>query len=173
MKHALTSRIFCRCVISASADRRAEDVRVFAIVVPELEFYDIKRQVLVPDVVECTDHAALDDAPEAFDRLSVGGADNVLPASAVNRRMRVICTKPLIADPLIRAKPANLRRDGLTDEFGEGCGADVLNNARDQITIAADRASNHDLTRADATISATRSAATLIPMQVLAISAVV
>ena len=48
-------------VVSASFNRRSEDVRVLAIIVAELELGDVERHVLGADLVECADNAALED----------------------------------------------------------------------------------------------------------------
>src|ERR1700682_3697120 len=51
---------------SASADRLAEDVLILAIIVTELKFGDVERQIFGADLVESADNAALEDRPEAF-----------------------------------------------------------------------------------------------------------
>jgi hypothetical protein len=65
-----------KSMISASLDGRSENVRVFAIVITELELSDIERHISAAHFVERTDHAALEDRPEAFDGLSVYCADD-------------------------------------------------------------------------------------------------
>jgi hypothetical protein len=65
-------------LISAATDSRSENVIVKAIIVPELELRNVKMQVFLTDVVECADDAALEDAPEALNRVGVNRADNVL-----------------------------------------------------------------------------------------------
>jgi hypothetical protein len=52
--------------------RRSENVVVEAIIVPELELRNVKMQVFPPDVVECADDAALDDAPKTLNRIKFG-----------------------------------------------------------------------------------------------------
>src|ERR1700730_6366150 len=76
--------------ISASADRRAEDVPVFSIVVAELEFRNIQRHVFGAHLVERAHHAALEDGPEPFDCLSVHRADDVLSFGVVDHRTDVL-----------------------------------------------------------------------------------
>jgi hypothetical protein len=49
-----------------SADSRSKDVCVLSIIVPELEFCNIKRQILAADLVKAPDDAALEDRPEAL-----------------------------------------------------------------------------------------------------------
>jgi len=61
----------------AFLDRRAENIRVHAVVIPELELGDIEVQILFADVMECADDPALEDAPEAFNRVRVNGAGDV------------------------------------------------------------------------------------------------
>ena len=63
---------------SASANRGSEDVGILAIVVPELELCNVKRQVFGADFMESTYDAALEDAPEALNRIGANRADNVL-----------------------------------------------------------------------------------------------
>src|SRR5579883_2123484 len=53
---------------SASCYRRPEDIDVFAVVIPELKFRDVQRQILAADLVECADHAALEDARKERER---------------------------------------------------------------------------------------------------------
>ena len=58
-------------------DRFGEDVVVEPIIVAELEFRDVQRQVLAADLVIRADHAALNQRPEAFDGVGVNDAVNV------------------------------------------------------------------------------------------------
>ena len=70
--------------MSAFLDRRTEDVRVQAIVIAELEFGDIERQIFSADLVETADHPALNQRPEPFDGLRVDSADNIFPARVID-----------------------------------------------------------------------------------------
>ena len=63
-----------------SAYRRSENIRVEAVVVAELKFRDVQRHIFGADFVERADHAALEDRPEAFNRVGVDRADDVLLA---------------------------------------------------------------------------------------------
>ena len=67
----------------ASANRRAEDIRVQAIVVAELKLGNIERQIFGADLVESADHAALKDRPETFNRVGMHRADNVCRGTSV------------------------------------------------------------------------------------------
>ncbi len=68
----------------AFADRRPENVRVRPVIIAELELGDIERRVLFADLVEGSDHAALDQRPEAFKRVRVNDADTRLPAGMMS-----------------------------------------------------------------------------------------
>ena len=69
----------------AFSNCRPKDVRVQAVIITELELGDIDRQVLFADLVEGSNHAALDQRPEAFNRVRVDSADDVLAVVVVNR----------------------------------------------------------------------------------------
>jgi len=76
-----------------SVYRRSEDVAVLAIVVAELEFSDIQRQIFAADLMECADHATLDKRPEALDCLRVPSSVFRIPSPIVispDRAMRQI-----------------------------------------------------------------------------------
>jgi hypothetical protein len=75
---------------SASLDRFPENVRIGAVVIPELELGHIEGQILGRDPVESADNAAFEDASKAFNRLGVGGAANVLALCMVNNPVRVL-----------------------------------------------------------------------------------
>jgi hypothetical protein len=59
--------------VLAAADGRSENIGVHPIVVPELKFRDVQRHIFGTDFVEATYDAALEDRPEAFNRV-----DNVV-----------------------------------------------------------------------------------------------
>ena len=56
-------------------NRRAENIVVMAIIVPELELRNIEREIFAADLVIATDDAALEDAPETFNRVGVHRTD--------------------------------------------------------------------------------------------------
>jgi hypothetical protein len=68
----------------ASLNSRPENIVVEAIIVPELELRNVKMQVLLAHVVESADDPALEYPPEAFNRVGVHSADNVLALGMVN-----------------------------------------------------------------------------------------
>ena len=60
------------------AYRRSENFRVLAVVVPELKFRNVQRHIFCADFVERADNAAFENRPEAFNRVGVNCADDVL-----------------------------------------------------------------------------------------------
>ena len=152
----------------ASPDRRAEDVSVLPVVIPELEFSDVERQILFADLVEGSNHAALDERPEPLNRLGMNGTNDILTACVVNSLVRKLFIEAPVANPLVGAKQADLGRDGLSDKLSKGRSANILDNSRHDIALAADSASDSGLARADAASSA--AAPALIPMPVLCLA---
>jgi hypothetical protein len=92
---------------SAGCYRGTEDVLVIPVVVPELELRDVERQVFPADLVVRADHAALEQRPEAFNRVGVDCADHVLFAVMVNGAMRVGFVQLLVALPRIGREPSS------------------------------------------------------------------
>ena len=121
----------------ASLDRFAENVRVLAVVIPELEFSDIERHVFAAHFVERPDHAALEDRPEALNGVGMDRADDVLPSRVVdNFVLRKFVGKMLIADPMIRNEEADLFRDAIANEGREGIGSNVRDHTRHHVAPA-------------------------------------
>jgi hypothetical protein len=76
-------------------------------------------QMLLADLMECPDDAALQDRPEAFDGLRMDRAINVLMRPMVYDAMGIaLFGEPRISRPIIGAKQRDLVRDGFIDESG-------------------------------------------------------
>jgi hypothetical protein len=73
----------------ASPDRLAKDIRVFSVIVAELELGDVQRQVLGTDLMKRTDDTALEDRPETLDGLGMDRTDDVLAFSVVDDPVRM------------------------------------------------------------------------------------
>ena len=155
--------------MSAFLDRRPEDVRVQAVIIAELELGHIEREVLFADLVESPDHAPLDQRPEAFTRVRVNGADDVLPFGVVDRGVREHAIQPLITNPLIRAEQADLGRNGFVDEAGKSGRLRVRDDASDNASLAPDCASDNAF--ADSRTAGADAVVTIALMPVLGLSA--
>src|SRR5258708_16760242 len=101
-----------------ASDCRGEDIFVLAVIVPELKLRNVQRQILLTDLVERADHAALEDRPEAFNRVRVYGANNVLIARVIDDGvLRIAVLEAAVAGEVIRAKQGDLLRHTLADEL--------------------------------------------------------
>jgi len=101
---------------SSSLDRRSENIRVFPIIIAELELGNIERHIFPAHFVERADYTALEDRPEAFDGLSMDGANDILTPGMVYSGMWEVFAKALVTSPLISAEQADFVRNGFPNE---------------------------------------------------------
>jgi hypothetical protein len=146
----------------ASIDCRPKNIRVLPVVIAELELGNIEQHIFAAHCVECADHAALENRPEAFDGLSMDCANDILPSRVVNSRVWII--KRIVAWILVGAKQADSVRNRFADECGESGGIHVRGHAGDHIALAADGADDWSFAGPDA--SRSTAPAALIPMPV-------
>lgn len=126
---------WCAAHALASLDSRSENVGVEAVVVSELKLRDVQRQIFLADFVEAADDAALEDAPEAFNRVGVDRADNILPAAMVDGAVRVF-RKPVINLVFVGRQQANLVGNDLADKTLCSLLIDVAEDAGDHVAFA-------------------------------------
>lgn len=131
-------------MISASFDRFSEDIRVLAVVIAELEFRDVEREIFGADFVERADDTALDEGPEALNRVRVNRSDNVLPHRMLDDGVRVFLVQTVVTAPLIRAEKANLGRYGFAHERAQRFALHVFDDASNDTAFAADSADHRD-----------------------------
>src|SRR5665213_2239473 len=148
---------------SASSNRFPKNVRVHAVVVAELKFGDVQGKIFGRNLVEGADNAPLQDRPEAFDGLSVNRPTDILPSGVVNSLMREMPIQMLIADPFVRAEQADFGRDTFANESLKSLGANVRDDTRHDVALAADSTSNNVFARSAGSTTTT----TLVPMAVL------
>jgi hypothetical protein len=72
------------CGTTTTFNGHSENVIVKAIIIAKLEFRNVTMQISFADIGECVDDVSLEDAPEAFNRVGMNRADNVLPVRMVN-----------------------------------------------------------------------------------------
>jgi hypothetical protein len=147
----------------ASLNRRSEYVRIISIIISELEFGNVQMQIFLADLMECSDDAALQNGPEAFDRVRMNCANNVLADGMVDGLVRETTIQPLIAGISVSAEKADAVRYCFAYEGLKREPVSAIDNASDDIPLAFDRA--HD--RSLAGISAPALTAFLVPMPVL------
>ena len=143
---------------SASLNRRAEYVGVMPVVVAELKLRNVQRHVFAADLVEAADDPALEDRPEALNRVRVDRADNVLLRAVIDGAVLVAVFRQIIVGvALIGSDQANLVRNNLADKFLCRVFANAIQNAGHNIALAANRTDDRGLSASaanDATTSA-------------------
>src|SRR5437016_1659301 len=157
----------------ARLDRRAEDVCVAAIVVSELELFDVQRQVFRADLVERADYSALNHAPEAFDGICVNVAMHIFTIPVINRAMRELSVKSAIASALVGRDQADLIGHHLTDKFAKRLAVQIRHYSGDHFPFALDCADYDGLAMpasAAGTAGSTRAAA-LVFVPILGLAA--
>jgi hypothetical protein len=149
---------------SAACYRRLKHIRVETVVISELKLSNVQRQIFGADLVEAANDAALEDAPEAFNRVGVDRADNVLMAAVVNFLVRQVAKIIAIARPRVSRQQANLVGNRLIDEIDHGLGVDAFQHAHDYVALPLDRANQRRLALG-------RAVPPLVPMAVLVLAA--
>jgi hypothetical protein len=153
---------------SASSNRFSKDVRIETVVVAELKFSNVQRHIFRADFVERADHAALEDRPEALNRVGVNRTDDILALAVVNRGVREFLVQPAVAVPSIGCEQANLVGYNLVDEIKSGFSGYVFQNARHDVALTLHSA---DQRRLAGRLAATHPVVPLIPMTVAILAA--
>jgi hypothetical protein len=121
---------FC---VSATRYRRAENVRVASVVISELKFGDVQRQIFTADFVEASHDAALQERPKAVNCLRMHNAVNIL-ASAVPHGLMLFQLP--VARMFICRNQANFLRDRFADEAVQSVSVGMFDYAGDNIAFA-------------------------------------
>ncbi len=121
---------------STSRNRCSENIRICAVVVPELKLSNIQRHIFGADFVKCPDYAALKDAPKAFNRVRMDRAYDVPVLAVVNGSVWQAVRQSVIATPIIRSEQANFVGNNFADEFACGGTSYALQYSRNDIAFA-------------------------------------
>jgi hypothetical protein len=140
-----------------------EDICIEAVVIPELKLSNVERHIFCADFVECADHAALEDRPKAFNRISVHSANDVLALAVVNRGVLEFLIQPAITIPSVCCQQADLVRHNLVDEIKSGLSRHVFQNASNDAALALHGTNERNLASG---LAAAHSVVTFIPMAV-------
>ena len=133
------------CVFASGVcNRRSENVGIHAVVVAELEFCNVKRQVFLADLVVGADNPALEDRPKSFDGVRVDGTYHILPATMPNILMWEVRPKVAIAGMLVRGQKAHLVGNGGADEAVKSCGIRPFNHASNGVPFALNGANDDE-----------------------------
>jgi len=150
----------------ASINRRSENIVVKPIIIFELAFRDVEREIFSADLVIAADNRPLEDRPEAFNRVGVYRADNVALGGMMNALVRVIGQSAIDA-AFVSRQQANFIRDDFADKLFAFILADCTKDTGDYATLAAHSANNGGLSRG----SVLATAPALIPVLVLVLAA--
>lgn len=145
-------------IFSARSYRRTKDVRVLAVVVPELELIDVQREILTADFMECTDDATFDDGPEALDGVRVNRTAHVFIAAVMHDTERVFVPKRFVRGMFIGGQQTYLVRHDLTHERSKSDRIDVIDHSRNHVAFALDRADHNGFSCSASTTHAAASA---------------
>ena len=150
----------------ASFNRRSENIVVDAIVIFELTFRDVEREIFAADLVIAANDAALELRPETLNRIRVNCADNVTLSGVVDALVWVVGQAAVDA-AFVGRQQADFVGNAFTHEsFGISL-VHRLQDTGDDVALAAYRTDDRCLggRRMFATTSA------LIPMLVLVLAA--
>jgi hypothetical protein len=153
--------------VSAACYRNPENIGVVAVVISELKFSDVQRQIFCTYLVIAADNAALEDRPEALNRVRVDRADNVLLCLMLNGLPRIF-DQPVIDLVFVRSEQRNLVGNHFADEALRGVLCHAAKHTSDNVTFAACRADDRRLAGAGA---AGFAVVLLIPMPVAVLAA--
>jgi len=81
---------FANQMRSARLNGSSENVGVHAVVIAPRKLCDVQGEIFAADLVECAHDTALEDAPEAFDRVGVDRTDNVILRVMPDGMVRIV-----------------------------------------------------------------------------------
>ncbi len=84
---------------SETSYRRPENVRVLPVVIPELELGNVEGEILLGDVMERAENAAIQERPEAVNSPSVDIAPHVFATDVRDAGMLVAFLVQLLVKP--------------------------------------------------------------------------
>src|SRR5438270_3205022 len=147
---------------SATRYERSERIGLALHVVAELEFVDVKRHVGFRHLVIGADDAALEQAPEAFNRVGMDNAANIFAFRMADDGVRELVFDVAVAGPFIGHDQIDLIGNRLLHEPGQNFCANAVNHASDDLALARDRANDRHLTGTNTAASAATAPAVLV-----------
>jgi hypothetical protein len=132
---------------SACLDSRAEDIRIHALVIPELKLVEVVMQVFLADLMDRANDPAFHDGPEAFNGVGMNGSANLFPVCMMHHPMRDDRIELAIALMIVRRKQADMMQNGFMHKAVQGCGIGALNDASDHVPLALHGSYHNNLAR--------------------------
>jgi hypothetical protein len=150
-----------------SLNRRAENVRIAPMIVAELKFRNVQRHIFGTDFVERADDTALEDRPEALNRVGVDRADNIAFRGMHHGLARVF-VQPVINLVFIGREQRDFIGHYFANEMFGGIFGDAAQRAGDHVALARYSA---DHWRLAGTCTARFAVMLLVPMPVCVFAA--
>src|SRR5260370_1541439 len=122
---------------SAHCYRRSENVGIGAVIVAELKFSDVQRQIFAAYLVETAHDAALQERPKAVDCLRVDNAINILLFGVANEAVRKIVLQLPIAGMFVGRDQADFLRNRHANEGVHGFGIGIVGDTGHDVVLAA------------------------------------
>src|ERR1700735_519052 len=115
-------------------------------IVSEREFVQVQRQIALAHLVVAAHNSALEQAPEAFNRVRMSRADNVLVLAVADGLMdESVRAKMTIASVFISRHQRDFLRDGFFEEVFQRIESGFFNHLTDYVSLAADASEYHRL----------------------------
>jgi hypothetical protein len=131
-------------LVTARRNQIREGIGVIAIVEAPRKFVHVQRQVVFADFVIAADDSAFEETPESFDAVCVSGADDVLASTVPDDAMRQRISEQPVSRMFVGRDQLHVLGNGLPHESVQCRGIGVLDNFRDDHSLAADRADDGD-----------------------------
>ena len=104
-------------LLTARRNHRTEGIGILAVVMPEAELIQIKREIILRDVVIAADDSALQQGPETLDIVSVDLSANILAFAVVHDIVREAYRVQMrVTGPFVSRHKVNLAAHGLANE---------------------------------------------------------
>jgi hypothetical protein len=152
--------------MSAISNRRAEDVIIEAVVILELAFRNVEREIFAAHLVVAADDRPLELRPEAFNRVRVDGADNVTLGGVVDGFV-IVVQQAAIDATFIGRQQTDLIRNDLANERLRILLGNRVQNAGHHVALAANGTDDRGFGGG----GMFPAAASLVPMLILVLAA--
>src|SRR6266851_8550969 len=126
-------------------------------IVSERKFVQVQRQIILAHLVVASHNSALEQAPEAFNRVRMRRADNVLALTVIDGLVdETMRAKMPVSGVFIGRDQRDFLRDGLFYKTVQRVESGFLDHLTDHVALAADGSDHHRLASAiwSATVTA-------------------
>jgi len=137
-------------LVAARRNQVSESIRVVAVIMPIAELIEIERQIVLADLVIGADHAALQEAPEAFDIIGMDVSANIFVLTVMHAVMRQ--AEMLIGWRFVSYYQRYTILGERSNEAGLSPRFHVADDTRHDVAFALNSANHANLAEADALV---------------------